>query len=256
MQNKRTILITGASSGIGKELALQYSSHKDKLLLFGRNKKRLIDVQAECTNNGAEVEIFIADVRDQEDMNRLILDITKNNTIDIIIACAGVSSSTARSTNFTEKIHEILNTNINGVLNTILPYIPYMIKNSAGKIAIISSMAGLITFSNSPAYSASKAAIINFTKTMSQCLKRYNIKLSLILPGYINTPMTINKNKLICNMLSTKLAAKKIIKGIHQEKKIVIFPYSHYLLIKMLNCLPNNICYYLYNKLNKKNTIL
>ena len=142
---KKTIIITGASSGLGAALAIKYSNTKNNLFLFGRSENRLNNVAEICRKNGASVTIIIADVTDSKLMQLHLNTITQEHIIDVIIACAGVSAGTLDGPETRNQVDKIFSTNLNGVLNTIMPVIPNMIHRRAGTIVIISSMAGLPT---------------------------------------------------------------------------------------------------------------
>lgn len=127
-----------------------------------------------------------------------------------------------------------------------------MITRKKGNIAIISSMAGLIGLSSAPSYSASKACIRVFGEALRGYLKQYNVHTTVVIPGYIKTPMTDVNNFPMPFMISVEKAAEKIIKGISNNKGVIVFPITIYLLLKFLSFLPNQLIDYINSKLPGK----
>ena len=143
-----------------------------------------------CRKRSAEIVTIINDIKDQETTKVQIEHIFHNHKVDILISCAGVSAGTLTKPETSKQVNEIFATNLNGSLNVIMPAIPFMIEHKQGTIVLISSMAGLIGLSSSPSYSASKAAIKSFGDSLRAYLKQFHVKVSVIIPGYIDTPMT------------------------------------------------------------------
>lgn len=139
------ILVTGASSGIGRALALAYAKDGASLVLLGRDMGRLNEAAMACRAAGAvDVETHIADVRDRETMARLVSEADARAPIDILIANAGVATglSQGQLTEPPAAVRAMMAINVNGVLNTVEPIIPAMSGRGAGQIAIVGSMAG------------------------------------------------------------------------------------------------------------------
>jgi len=233
-----TILITGASSGIGRALALQYAQANIHLLLTGRNKKRLEQVVTLCTLKGARVESKIVDIRHRDDVKNWLTKCYKKSPIDLIFANAGVSGGTADGKESEEQIYNIFDTNIYGVLHTIEPLIPLMIKRKKGYIALISSMASLQPMPSSPAYSATKVCVRYYGHSLRNYLKQFGISVSVICPGFIKTPLTDMNNFKMPFLMSAEKAANIIQKGINKKKGTIAFPMVLFLLLRGLNLLP------------------
>ena len=249
---KKTIIITGSSSGIGFALARKYAAPNVLLLLFGRSQARLAIIADTCTRKGAEVQTFAGDVQDAFWMTKKIHEIYQNNVVDVLIACAGVSAGTLGQAETQSQVETIFNTNLNGTLNSVMPIIPYMIKNKRGQIAVVSSMAGLMGLSSAPAYSASKAAVKVFGDALRSYLKPRNVKVSVIIPGYVQTPMTDINTFPMPLMISADKAADLIFEGLKKNKGIIAFPLSTYFLLKLINLLPYKLVDYVNSKLPGK----
>lgn len=248
----KTILITGASSGLGKELAIQYAKSGITLCLISRNEKNLLETVSICENKGAKVLSKKIDIKDKNGMNEWISALNRLRNIDLVIANAGISAGTCNGVESKEQVYDIFETNIMGVLNTIEPIIPSMIKRKSGQIALISSMSSFIGMSSCPAYSSSKACITAYGEGLRGFLKQYNIGVSIVCPGFIKTPLT-DKNKFYMPMIiSAEKAAFKIIKGIQKNKGMIAFPFIIYLIMKFLRFLPFSWSNYIMSLLPKK----
>jgi short-subunit dehydrogenase len=249
----RTILITGASSGIGRALALEYTQNKENILfLSGRNKKELEKTAKSCKKEGLKVFTKILDVRDKIKTKKWIEEIGEKFKLDIIIANAGISAGTAGGIENEKQIADIFDTNVNGVLNIINPAIKIMEKQKYGQIALMSSLAGLRGLPSSPAYSASKAAVRVYGEGLRGSLSSLGIKVSVICPGYIKTPMTdVNKFPMPFLMKAEK-AAKIIKRGLGKNKSRIAFPFPLYFIVWLMSLISTKITDPIFAKLPKK----
>jgi short-subunit dehydrogenase len=251
MKKFKNILISGASSGIGKALAIEFSDNEINLFLTARNEERLIETKKICEKNGSKVFYKIINVKDKEELKNWINFCDENYKIDLVIANAGISSGTS-FINDEEEIYNIFDTNIFGVLNTIEPLIPNMIKRKNGQIAIISSMSSFFGLSSCIAYSASKACVSSYGEALRGYLKNFNIGVSIVCPGFIKTPLT-DKNKFPMPFLMPVEKASKIIKnGIEKNKGMIAFPFCIYFVLKLLKILPFSWSNFILSKLPTK----
>lgn len=234
-----SILITGASSGIGEHVALGYAKEGSILFLCGRSKKRLEEVKESCEEKGATVYANVLDVTHRDQMKSWIEECDTTHPLDIVIANAGISAGMGkRKTEPQDQIEEIIGINVLGVTHTIMPAIPLMQKRKRGSIAIISSLAGYHGAPGSPAYCASKAAVKSFAESWRVLLRRDNIFVTCICPGFVKTPLTdVNKFHMPFLMKPEK-AAKKIIKGIKNKKRMVAFPLIMRFSVWLMSVLP------------------
>jgi len=127
-----------------------------------------------------------------------------------------------------------------------------MIKRNSGKLVIISSMAGLLALSSAPSYSASKSAVKVFGEALQGYLKRYKVGVSIVIPGYIDTPMTQVNNFPMPFKISASKAAAKIIKQVEQGRGVITFPIIMYIVLKLANLLPNSLLCYINSKIPGK----
>lgn len=252
MKSYKAILITGASSGLGRELAIQYAKSGVILYLTARNKTRLLETVVSCETRGANVLSKSIDVRDKETLKNWILDCDKIKSIDLVIANAGISAGTLDSVKPDKQVYEIYETNIIGMLNTIEPLIPLMKNRQSGQIVLISSMASFIGMASCPAYSSSKACITSYGEGLRGCLKYHNVGVSIVCPGFIKTPLTDKNQFIMPFIISPQKAAKKIIKGISKNKGLITFPFCTYVFLKLLKLFPFSWVNYLFSLLPKK----
>ncbi len=232
----KCILITGASSGIGKALAEHYASPSTTLLLTGRDEKRLEEVEKSCSAKGAVVVIKAIDVKDRVQMEKWLMEVDATHPIDLVIANAGVSSRSAFPDR--DEMENVLKTNIDGVLNTILPLIPPMRDRRNGHLAVVSSLAAYKTFPGRGPYSASKAAIKMFCDDWRLSLEPFNIAVSTICPGFIKTPLTDRNAHPMPFLLEADESAHIITKGLAKKKAIIAFPTIPFIFMRFMQCLP------------------
>ena len=221
-----TILITGASSGIGRAFAVKYSKNGKGtiLILIARNKQKLLDIQKICQNNGCKCVIYSCDVTNKDEMKSIIDECETKYNIDLIFANAGIRADVNdKIINTTYKTFDI---NLYGILNTILPIIPYFIKRNKGQIVINSSISALTPQYVFPMYSASKLALLGLSENLRTNLVDYNIGVSCILPGFVKTDLldNLNKNKLkLIGCTNIDDAINNIINGIELNRYIISF---------------------------------
>ena len=247
------IIITGASSGLGYSLAKQYAAHADNLLLLGRNIDKLEACQKETLKLGSKnVLIAAIDVRDKIAMSDILIEFDNKYPVNLIIANAGISAGTSNGGESYEQLKAIFDTNIYGVINSFFPLINKFKQRKSGQIAIISSMASFQALPSAPAYSSSKACIRFLGSALRAELKPFNIKVNIICPGYIKTPMTeVNKFPMPFIMEADK-ATKYIKKQLAKNNPLIIFPKILYFSMKLINLLPIWLADYLLLKLPKK----
>lgn len=233
----RTILITGASSGLGEALALAYAEAGVTLFLTGRNAQRLEATAILCKRKGAEVETAVIDVQDREKLQQWIEIIDDRSPIDLVIANAGISAGTAGGAESAEQTRAIFAINLDGVLNTLLPLIPRMQARHTGQIALISSLAGFRGLPSSPAYSGSKAAVKVYGEALRGLLAKENIRVTVITPGYIKTPMTDVNEFPMPFLVPVHKAAARIKKRLRANPARIAFPLPLHFFVWLLSCL-------------------
>lgn len=255
MKNPKNILITGASSGIGKSLAIAYSSEGVNLFICSRNAKKLDETKKICESLKANVYAKELDVKNEKDAENWIEEIEKNHQIDLVIANAGISAGTAGGTESLHQIKEIFSTNIDGVINITHPTIEKMKLRKKGQIALVSSLASFRGLPSSPTYSASKAAVRLYGEALRGNLSQFGIEVSVICPGYIITPMTAVNNFYMPLLMSSEKCAKIIKKNLEKNKAQIAFPFLLYFVVMLASLLPSIISDPIFSALPKKKSI-
>lgn len=246
------ILLTGASSGIGAALARAYAAPGRFLALTARDLARLEEVAAACRAAGAEVATAILDVTAKESVAAWTLEIDRAHPLDLVVANAGVSAGTGRGGESAEQTRRILATNIDGVINTVLPVLPRMQGRGRGQIAIVSSLAGFRGFPGAPAYCASKAAVRVWGEALRGELRPQGIAVSVICPGYIATPMTAVNRFPMPFLMDVDKAAQVIVHGLARNRARIAFPWPMYALVRLVAALPPGLLDRVLSRLPRK----
>lgn len=238
----RRILLTGASAGIGKAMALALAAPGVALHLGGRNAARLADVAAQCRSQGAVVSERVADVRDAI----AIADwIAGCGPLDLVIANAGIGAGSDDGLpEPPEQVREVLGTNLDGALNTILPALEAMraqtpdAQGRRGTIAAIASIAAFVPGPGAATYCAAKAALDRWMIGTSPLARKVGIHLASVCPGYVRTPLTAKNRFPMPGLMDAGPAAEIILRGLAARKLRVAFPWQVALLARLVGALP------------------
>lgn len=231
------ILITGASGGLGAALAECYAGPGRILHLSGRDAARLSAVAARARAKGALVREMVIDVRDAAAMTAWLEGLAE--LPDIVIANAGISGGTgARSGDEAERERAIFDVNVGGVLNTVLPLLDRMRRRGSGRIVLISSLAGFRGLPSAPAYCASKAMVRVWGEGLRGWLAADGVGVSVICPGFVDTPMTRVNRFPMPFLMDAEKAARIIRKGIDSGRARIAFPWPLAWGVTLLAALP------------------
>lgn len=205
----RTILITGASSGIGASTAIAFAKPNNRLILVSRkNREGLKKIEDEGRERGAEVLSILADVSDYEACKLLVQQaVERFGTIDLLVNDAGVSHIGLFQDMTPDEWQRVMNVNIGSVMNLCHLVIPSMVHRHHGRIINISSVWGNVGASCEAVYSASKGAINSFTKALAKELAPSNIQVNAIAFGAIETPMNAWLSKEEADALADEIPA-------------------------------------------------
>lgn len=237
----KKIFITGASSGIGKALALAYADQGAVLGLTARREKLLGAVAQECRDLGGTVQIYPLDVCDQSACQSAAESFLQTaGGIDIVIANAGLGGHDGIIDGDASVINNILSTNILGVTNTLVPFIPAMKEQRSGILVNVSSIASFLPIPFHGGYSGSKVCIRMIADAWRLTLSKYNIQITTICPGFIETPMT-DDQRWMPFLLPVDKAAGKIIRAISRKKKTYVFPWQMRTFISILRPIPDSL---------------
>ncbi|MEQ9491029.1 MAG: SDR family NAD(P)-dependent oxidoreductase [Alphaproteobacteria bacterium] len=252
MENPNTILITGASSGIGRALALVYAAPGTRLFLCARRRDALEDTAEACRIFEAEVECHAVDVEDREAIGRYVLGADKLAPLDLVIANAGVSGGTGDGGEDDDQAREIFSINLAGTLNTIHPIIPQMRTRGRGQIALMASLAAYRGFPGAPAYSAAKAAVKTYGEALRGNLMPHGVEVSTICPGFVRTPMTDANPYKMPFLMEADRAARIIRRGLRRNKTVIAFPWQMHWAVSILSLLPPGLAVKMMSRLPEK----
>ena len=247
--NKKTIWITGGSSGIGKALAVKFANKGWNVAISARRAELLEDL----SNSHENIFSFPLDVTEKEKCVEIFNEIkNKLKSIDICFFSTGTWNPKKEKYINVDEMEKVFKVNFFGTVNCIKAVEEYFIEKKNGTITIVSSIAGYRGLPNSTAYGPSKSALNTLAETLFFYFKRFNVRICLVCPGFIQTPMTDKNDFKMPFLKTTDYAAEKIFDGLVNKNVFEIhFPKSLTLILKMLSFLPSNIYFSLIGKMTK-----
>ena len=246
MKTQKKIWITGASSGIGKALAIKFANNGWKVAASARRENLLQDL----SKNNSNIFSFPLDVKDEKSAKNVFQNIIeKFKTLDICVFCAGIHDPDAEKKLSSEKIRKIMETNFFGTLNCIMAVNTFFREKKSGHISIVSSVASYRGLPAASGYCASKSALTSLAESLYFDFKRHNVRVSVINPGFIKTPMT-DQNKFSMPMIkSAEFAAEKMFIGLTKKNAFEIhFPIAFTIMMKLLKIMPHWLYFLLIKK--------
>tara|TARA_B110000046_G_scaffold120288_1_gene127011 strand:- start:214 stop:972 length:759 start_codon:yes stop_codon:yes gene_type:complete len=247
--NKKTIWITGGSTGIGRALAIKFSNEGWNVAISARREELL----NELSNQHENISAFPLDVTDKIKCKEVFNKITSKYTnVDICFFSTGTWNPKKEKDIDVEQIEDVFKVNFFGTVNSIKAVEQFFKDKKSGIITIVSSIAGYRGLPNSTGYGPSKSALNNLTESLYFDFKRFNVRVCLVSPGFIKTPMT-DKNDFKMPFLKTpEYAAEKIYDGLINRNSFEIhFPKQLTLILKLLSFLPHKLYLGLVGKLTK-----
>ena len=246
MEDKKVIWITGASSGIGRALSLKFANEGWIVAASARRENLL----KELNEKNKHIHAYPLDVTDIEKCKSIfkkILDKFKN--IEISVFSTGIHDPESEKKFSLEKIRKIMEVNYFGTINSINSVYDYYSEKRSGQISIVSSVAGYRGLPAAGAYCASKSALSSFTESLNFDMTKKNVRVTLVSPGFIKTPMTDQNNFPMPMIKSPEFAAEQIYIGLIKKKGFEIhFPKTFTFIMKILKILPDIIYFTLVEK--------
>ena len=246
---KKVIWITGASSGIGKALALKFANENWNVAISARRE----NILKEISESNENIKSFPLDVTDRSKCKEVFEQIKSHyGDVNICFFSTGTWNPKKEKDIDVEQMEDVFRVNFFGTVNAIKAVEEYFKNKKSGIITIVSSIAGYRGLPNSTGYGPSKSALNNLAESLYFDFGRYNVKVCLVSPGFIKTPMT-DKNDFKMPFLKTpEFAADKIYEGLLKKNNFEIhFPKELTLTLKFFSLLPSKIYFYLVNKLTK-----
>ena len=223
----KVVMITGASSGIGKGIALEIAARGANLGLLARREELLNDIAGEAKTHNVKAVSAAVDVRDAEAVraaaNRFRHEL---GPIDILIANAGIGTADHASRLKPEHVAKVMSINVLGAVNSVAAVLPEMVERKHGRLVAISSLAAYRGVAKSAAYCASKAAMSSYFESLRIDLRHSGVGVTTIYPGFIKTDLTAGRAAKMPYLMELDYAVKKIISAIEREKKTYAFPWQ------------------------------
>ncbi|NKL98589.1 MULTISPECIES: SDR family NAD(P)-dependent oxidoreductase [Rhizobium] len=243
------VWISGASSGIGRALALRLAGEGYKVAVTARSHEKLVELQAEANGLSGSIIVLDGDVTNAEDMEHVIASIEyEHGTLAMAILNAGVNlpvhAEDLKRANF-EKSFAV---NLSGVVNCLLPAIRHMKAKGQGQIAIVSSVTGYGGLPTGAAYGATKAALINMAESLKFDLDKMGIRIQLVSPGFVDTPATRKNAFPMPALVSVEEAAREIAAGLKSQAFEITFPKRFTAMLKLARLLPYSVYFTLVNR--------
>ena len=239
---EKVVIVTGASSGIGRALALELGRRGARLGLTARRTEELLKVSEEVERAGGEALALPADVRDAEAMRQAAERVREKwGRVDVLVANAGMSSTTAGTKLNAAEVGDVISVNVLGVVNSVAAVLPDMLGRRSGHLVAISSLASYRGMPKSGAYSASKAAVSTFFESLRVDLSKSGVDVTVIHPGFIRTPMTANRKKKLPFLIEVDDAACRIIRAVERRARTYAFPWQLSSLVRVIRHLPGAV---------------
>jgi short-subunit dehydrogenase len=240
--SKKVVFITGASSGIGRALAVELGRKGASLGLLARRAETLREIAEEVEGAGGHALALPADVRDAEAVRGAADQLReKFGRVDVLVANAGVGVTTDARNLEAKEVADVMGINVLGAVNSVTAVLPEMVEQGSGQLVAISSLAAYRGLPKSAAYCASKAALSAFFESLRVDLRESGVGVTIIHPGFIKTPLTAGRHAQMPYLMELDDAIKKIIRAIETRKKSYAFPWQLATISRVGMLLPPNL---------------
>jgi len=223
----KVVMITGASSGIGRGLALEIASRGASVGLLARREELLQQIVNEVESHNVKAVSAAADVRDAKAVREAADRFRKElGPIDVQIANAGIGTADHAIRLQPEHAADVIGINVLGAVNSVAAVAPEMVERGQGRLVAISSLAAYRGLAKSAAYCASKAALTSYFESVRIDLRHTGVGVTIIYPGFIKTPLTSGRKAKMPYLMELDYAVKKIVSAIEKEKNAYAFPWQ------------------------------
>lgn len=241
--------ISGASSGIGRALALKLASEGYKVAVTARDHEKLAELQSEANGLPGSIIVLDGDVTNPEDMEHVLASIEyEHGALALAVFNAGVYLPVHAEELRREDFEQSFAVNLQGVVNCLVPAVRHMKHKGQGQIAIVSSVTGYGGLPTGAAYGATKAALINMAESLKFDLDKMGIRIQLINPGFVDTPATRKNEFPMPSLVPVDEAAAEIYAGLKSKNFEITFPKRFTYTLKALNLLPYSLYFWLVNR--------
>ena len=234
------MMITGASSGIGRGIALEVAARGANVGLLARREELLNEIAGEAKKRNVKAVSAAADVRDakavREAADRFRSEL---GPIDILIANAGIGTADHATRLTPEHAANVIGINVLGAVNSVAAVLPEMVERKQGRLVAISSLAAYRGLAKSAAYCASKAALSSYFESLRIDLRHTGVGVTIIHPGFIKTDLTAGRNAKMPYLMELDDAVKKIVSAIEREKRSYAFPWKLATIVRASMLMPS-----------------
>lgn len=222
----RTIVITGASSGIGAALARSLAAPGCLLVLLGRNAERLETVATACRSKGATCRVASLNVADVDGLSALLRDVEREAPVDLLIANAGIleGRSAGQAVEDGKVARRVIETNLLAAIDLVHLVLPGMRGRKRGQIVLVASLASLVPLPDAPAYSASKAGLLSYGLALRDAVAAEGVTVAVACPGFVATAMADRHLGPRPGEISAEDAAERILAGLRRNRGMIGFP--------------------------------
>lgn len=253
MSDWRNAWITGASQGIGRALALRMAAAGINVAASARDAARLDDLCHEARGLAGAIHSYPLDVTDGEQHRRVLEQLVAECGLpDLAILNAGTHATTPATAFRTEDVRRILELNLFGVANGLQALLPAMLERGHGRIAVVASLAGYRGLPTAAAYGASKAALINLCEALRLDLAGTDVRLQVINPGFVRTPLTDRNDFPMPFLISAETAADRCLAGLRSDRFEIRFPTRFALIMGLLRHLPYRLYFPIVRRLTRQ----
>ena len=237
--SKPVVFITGTSTGIGAGLVKSFAESGYRVACCARREEVLTKTAKPLLDKGYDIKTYVVDVRKKKQIHAAIEDcISHFGQLDCVVANAGISLPSHVERYHSQIFDKTFNTNVLGVVNTFEKAIPYFIERKQGQLVSIGSLASFRGLPGAGAYCSSKAALATLTESLRIDLRKYNVDVTHINPGFIKSPLTDQNNYKMPLIMPTEKGVNKIMKAILKRKKVYSFPWQLSIPLTLSRLLP------------------
>ncbi|MBA3766206.1 MAG: SDR family NAD(P)-dependent oxidoreductase [Acidobacteria bacterium] len=248
---QKVVLITGASSGIGRSLAVELARRGATLGLLARRAGMLQEIVGEVENKGGRALALTADVKDAKAVRAAADQLRASfGQVDVLIANAGVGATTGARAFKADEVNDVININLVGAVNSVAAVLTEMVARGQGQLVAISSLAAYRGLPGSGAYCASKAGLSSLFESLRLDLRGTGVDVTIIHPGFIKTPLTAGRHAQMPFLMELQDATRKIVHAIEARKKSYAFPWQLASIVRAAMLMPN----FLYDRIAARNS--
>jgi len=244
-------MITGASSGIGRGLAVEIARRGARVGLVARRAEQLAELVAEIEAGGGKAVAIPADVQNADSMKSAAEQLRETlGPIDVLIANAGIGPTRDAAKFDAAEVSDVINVNVIGASNSVAAVLPRMLERGEGQLVVISSLAAYRGLPKSAAYCASKAAVSSLFESLRLDLEPRGIAVTIIHPGFIKTPLTAGRGAQLPYLMEVDDAVDKMVRAIEKRRKSYSFPWQLATIVRASMVMP----IWMYDRISRANS--